>query len=495
MIIEAKFLVQSRYLRHQFSFNFLFLFVMNLWLALRDGDSTYFNGVNAYSTSMEATKVWGWSDSGSYLQMGLSQVKFGELTPDLMWTASFWPPGMSYIYALAIKVVGFEGQFIYILALITALLWSLVLSLLIKVFEEFMRWWIAIALVFAIIQTDFYYEYLVRDAVIWSDGYSAAGLLLTLIISYFGVRKTKYRYFVVAGAPLAFTIYVRGQYFSSLKLIGALTFLIWTIWLTSKVLVSFRSIKFIPHISWFKAKSLILPLTLILTVSFTACLPYLLWQKDKLGNPSWDLSGNWYWTNGAAMTFPTNWRFQNDIAGFVWEGGGGTACKVDTRSCEAINTLEINTGAPFNIYDEKGYSSRDFYEMTRSTLFSHPISWFSNKAPYFYRYWISGPAVSSPTTSNYLFAMFSAVGLGLLCFSLCLKTLRQHFLIPSLLSYIFMGLTFVPPYIAHLEVRYLVPAKLLGIVVFVGASGAFANRMVTKSIMMFNSRYSQHHES
>jgi hypothetical protein len=487
---KVKHFVKDRYSKYPFLFNFLLISVMNLWLALHDRVSTYFNGVNALSTSAEATKVWGWSDSGSYLQMGLSQAKFGDLTSELLWTASFWPPGMSYLYAYSIRIAGLNGPFILVLIFFAAFLWASVLALLLKVFQEFMKPWIAVVMVVAIIQTDLYHEYLVRDAVIWSDGHASGFLCLSIILLYLGTKSSNYAYYLAAGASIASLIYLRGQYFPLLKILGALSLFLISLWIAG-TLVSFSRLvyrfKFNRRIP---AKRLLLPLLLITITSIAACAPYLLWREDNLGDISWDLSGKWHWTNVEPFAYTSNWLIQDDIPGFIREGGAGTACKIDIGRCSEVNNIEKNTDSPFNIYDQGPYSSRDFYEMTKSTFVSHPIKWFTIKIPYFYRYWISDPAISTPTNSNYLFAIVSAVGLGLLSFSLCLKTLRQHFLIPSLLSFIYMGLTLVPPYIAHLEVRYLVPAKLLGIVVFAGASGALGNRIVAKLIMMFDSRYS-----
>ncbi len=142
--------------------------------------------------------------------------------------------------------------------------------------------------------------------------------------------------------------------------------------------------------------------------------------------------------------------------------------------------IEKSTDSPFNIYDDTPYNSRDFYEMTKSTFINHPIRWFTSKSPYLYRYWISGPAITTPGRPNYLFALFSASGIGLLAVAPFLKFLRKHFLIPSILSLLYIALTLGPPYIGHLEVRYLVAAKLLGLVVFLGVLGGLINKLMTK---------------
>lgn len=482
MFQRAKRSIWLYYSNHQLLCNFVLLFFLNLWLALHDRVSPLFYGVNALSTPAQAKQIWGGSDAGLLLQMGLSQAKFGYLTPDLLWTAGTWPPGMSYIYKFSFKIVGLDGSFILVLATITAFLWASVLSLLLKIFQEFMSWWIAAIMVITIIQTDLYHEYLVRDAVIWSDGFGAGLLTLTLIFSYLGSQKSNYYFFLASGISLAAVIYLRAQYFSLINFLGALTILVGILWLASRFLTSIWPIKSMKLNQKYISKQLFLPLLLITTVTFSACAPYLLWQKNTFGDRSWDLDGDWHWTSYAPFVYMNNWRTSTDLGGYLATGGDGTACQVDKKLCEEINRIEKNSESPFNIYDETPYNSRDYYELTKSTLMHHPFKWFAHKVPYFYRYWISGPELAAPGKSNILFALFSAAGLGMLFVLPFFKFARRNFPATAVLSIIFVGLTLLPPYIGHLEVRYLVFTKLIGIVVFVGLFGTFANYLTTKFV-------------
>jgi hypothetical protein len=474
--------LRNQYFKHPFLYNFGFLFFLNLWFSLHDRSSPIFNGVNALSTPAQAEQAWGMSDAGSYLKMGMAQAKFGDLPPDLLWAAGFWPPGMSYLHKYSINIVGSNGSFILVLATITALLWASVLSFLLKIFQKFMGWWIATAMIFAIIQTDFYHEYLVRDAIIWSDGYTSGLMCLTIIFSYLGSKNSKFFCYVASGISLAAVIYMRGQYFASLKILGAFTILIGIVLLVIRLFNSIHPSENSKSNQRYVFLKVFVPLLLTTAISLSACAPYLLWREDKFGDISWDLSGKWHWTNGEAFAYYSNWQMQKDISGFAWEGGAGTACKVDEILCRTVNRIEGSSPGAFIIYDETPFSSRDFYEMTKSTFLNHPIKWFTIKFPFFIRYWISGPALATPGPSNILFAAFSAVGLGILLVLPLFKYMRRNQLIPILLSMILVGLTLLPPYIGHLEVRYLFPAKVIGIVVFVGLFGTFANYLTKKFV-------------
>lgn len=472
--------IRLGYLRQQFWYNIVFFFSINLWFAIHDQTSTSFNGVNVFSTATNATPIWGWSDAGSYLQMGIAQAEFGRLTEDLMWTATFWPPGMSYLNAFAIKMVGLEGPFIIVLATITALLWGLVMALILKVLRAFMRTWIALLAVASVIQTDLYHQYLVRDAIIWSDGYAAAFMCLTILFSYFGYSKSKIQYFALSGFSLAGLSYIRGQYFVVVQffvvlavcLVGLnlLFFAINKLW--GFGLVRSKNLSFLRLLS--------APLLLLSITSLLVCFPYLLWQKNNVGDISWDLKGKWHWTSTDAFAAATNWNYPNQLAGFVDGGGGGTACRVDPVLCATIHTAENATATPFNIYDDQPFTAKQFSDMALKTLMQNPHKWLSVKFPYLVKYWDSRPAVSSPIQSDFPTSELSALGLLILSTLIFVKKIRENFLIVLLTTVVLIGATIGPPFWAHFEVRFLVFIKLTGLIVFFVTTAFLIDRGISK---------------
>ena len=468
------------YLRRQFLYNLVFLFSINLWFAIHDQTSTTFNGVNVLSTATNATTIWGWSDAGSYLQMGIAQAKFGHLTEDLMWTATFWPPGMSYLNAFAIKLVGLEGHFIVVLATITALLWGLVMALILNILRTFMRTWIALLTVAAVIQTDLYHQYLVRDAIIWSDGYAAAFICLTILFSYFGYSKAKIQYFALSGFSISGLAYIRGQYFFVIQF-----FVVLAVCLLGLNLLFFAFNKYSgfglarnKNLSFLKLFTA--PLLLLSTVSLLVCFPYLLWQKNHVGDIPWDLKGKWHWTSTDAFIAATNWNYPNQLAGFVDGGGGGTACRVDPVLCATINSAENATETPFSIYDDQPFSAKEFSDMALKTLMQNPHKWLSVKFPYLVRYWDSRPAVSSPTQSDFPTSELSALGLLILSALVFIKKIREKFLICLVTTAALIGATIGPPFWAHFEVRYLISIKLIGLIVFFATTAFLIDHGLSK---------------
>jgi hypothetical protein len=472
--------VKAILFRFPFAFSFGFLTVLNLWFALHDRTTPYFNGVSAIANPLQAAKAWGWSDSGSYLQMGIAQAKFGHLPPDLMWTAIFWPPGVSYLNAFAIKMVGLEGQFIFVLATITALLWGLVMALIFSILRIFMRFWIAILVMVAVIQTDLYHQYLVRDALIWSDGYAAAFICLTVLFSYKGHSNSNIKYFALSGFSLAALAYVRGQYFVVVQfsLVLAVGFLGLVL-----VLYIYNRAKLLPNflekISSFSRK-VSGPLALLSLVAILTCAPYLLWQKNHVGDISWDLKGEWHWTSTDAFAAMGNWLKAEDQAGFIAQGGGGTACKVDPQLCVMVYLAEYRDKDPFSIYDSEPYTGKEFYAMTLKTFRQHPVQWFKIKFPYLVKYWNSSPAISGPAQSDMTTSVISAIGLAILTVSLFFKRSRKHWFGPASIAVILTGATIGPPYLAHFEVRYLVAVKFIGLMVLLSTSGFGLNRGLNK---------------
>jgi hypothetical protein len=472
--------ITATFLRFPFLISFGVITVLNLWFALHDRTTPYFNGVSAIASPTQAAKAWGWSDSGSYLQMGISQAKFGHLTDDLTWTAIFWPPGMSYINAFAIKMVGLEGQFIFVLATLTALLWALVMSLMLHILQLFIRFWVAVLVVTAIIQTDLYHQYLVRDAIIWSDGYAAAFICLTILFSYLGCSNSKIRYFALTGISLAVLAYIRGQYFIVIQFFVVVTVCLLGLTLVLLALDKLRGCGLVRHKSRTFLRFVTTPFTLLSLVSILACLPYLIWQKNNVGDISWDLKGKWHWTSTDAFVGATNWYYPNRLAGFVEGGGGGTACKVDPILCATINAAENGTADPFNIYDDQPFTAKEFSDMALKTLKHHPLKWLSVKFPYLMKYWDSRPAVSSPVQSDFPTSELSLLGLLILSAFIFVKKIWKKFLIVLITTVVLIGATIGPPFWAHFEVRYLVPIKLIGLVVFFITTALLVNCGISK---------------
>ncbi len=481
-LAAAQHQIGKTFFRFPFVFSFSAFTILNLWFALHDRTTPYFNGVSAITNSRQATEAWGWSDSGSYLQMGIAQAKFGQLPENLMWTAIFWPPGMGYLNAFAIKMVGLEGQFIFVLAAVTALLWGLVMSLILQILRAFMRFWIALLVVAAVIQTDLYHQYLVRDAIIWSDGYAAAFICLTILFSYLGYSKFKVRYFALSGFSLAVLAHIRGQYFVVVQF-----FVVLIVCLLAINLMVFAFKKLwgyglgsSKNRNFFKAGTA--PLAMLSLAALLACFPYLLWQKNNVGDLPWDLKGKWHWTSTDAFAAMGNWMKTEDLAGFVRDGGGGTACKVDPPLCDSINELEKEHPSPFSIYDSEPYSAKHFSAMTLKTFRENPVKWFQVKIPYVLRYWDSRPAISGPSGSDFPTSELSALGLATLALSFFFKRARKLFLIPAFISVILIGATVGPPYLAHFEVRYLVAVKLIGLIVLASSAGFLMNLIANKTL-------------
>ena len=485
-LAAAQHQIAKTFFRFPFVFSFSAFTILNLWFALHDRTTPYFNGVSAIANSRQAAEAWGWSDSGSYLQMGIAQAKFGQLPENLMWTAIFWPPGMGYLNAFAIKMVGLEGQFIFVLAAVTALLWGLVMSLILQILRAFMRFWIALLVIAAVIQTDLYHQYLVRDAIIWSDGYAAVFICLTILFSYFGYTKFKIRYFALSGFSLAVLAHIRGQYFVVVQFFVVLAGCLLAIHVLIFVLEKIRIFAVIAKKNRNFLKLVSAPVAVISIVALFMCIPYLLWQKNNVGDISWDLKGKWHWTSTDAFAAMGNWIGEENLAGFVRDGGGGTACKVDTQLCATITASENNDPNPFSIYDSQPFTAKEFAAMTSETFRQHPVAWFKIKFPYLLKYWDSKPAITGPSQSDFPTSELSALGLVGLAISFFSKSARRYWITPAFIAVILIGATVGPPYLAHFEVRYLVAVKLIGILIIGGTVGFLLNVFTDKALRRYN---------
>jgi hypothetical protein len=176
----------------------------------------------------------------------------------------------------------------------------------------------------------------------------------------------------------------------------------------------------------------------------------------------------------------SNWRTYESQAGFVQEGGGGTACRVDPQLCTKINIVESQSPSPFNIYDSEPYSAKEFRDFGLKTLREHPVKWFTIKFPYFLKYWNSTPSIATPSGTDFPNSILSAFGLLILGATFFARTIRKLWLGPASLGVVLMGATIMPPFLAHFEVRYLVASKLVGIIIFFGALGFSLNQGLKK---------------
>lgn len=458
---------------------FVIFFGVNLWFAFSDRQGTHFQGVSVSATASQASKVWGWSDAGSYLQMGLSLTQTGGISEDLRWTLSFWPPGMATIMSIALKTVGLGGQFIvfllalncFLIAILFALVWRLIRRHLSSLFS-----FLGISLLYS---TELVRVYLLRDSVIWSDGWAASFLSLSIVlaISSIGARH-RILWIVGSGLTAGIAIYIRGQYFSMIELALWLNVFACGIYFLRKLLMFFTKRKTLSSTRVGALRQSLVGFAVWTFSLVVACAPYAVWRASTIGDIPWDTKGKLTWTSTESFAMMFNWIDPEDQAEFIREGGGGTACVINRRKCDEISKLESSQDSPFSIYDSTPVSASKYKKLTFRTLLSKPLEWAQYKFPIFLRYWFSEPTITTPGKSQPLTGLLALVGLAI---GAVLPFARRKFFelaLPISVLLVALAATFAPPFLAHFEVRYLVWPKFVGLLI----ASISLTHLITKSL-------------
>jgi hypothetical protein len=451
--------------RLRVSYVFLILLIANLFCGLRDRSEPHFLGVSLTATATQASKAWGWSDAGSYLQMALSIAKTGGISENLRWTLAFWPPGQSYIETLALKVMGVEGQFILFLLVLNAVLFALLLSLVWRFFRRCLKGLPALLAILPIYLFPLVHNYLLRDSVIWSDGWAALFLSFSVVLALnAAIAASPISWILCSGMSFGIAVYIRGQYFAVIQLALLVTIASGVLKLLARLIprASQQSPPLdVAQTSFHRPFRQLLAWTLSVLMT---CAPYVFWRASNIGDIPWDTSGRISWTSTEAFAMMGNWIPSEKQVAFIREGGGGTACVIDPNQCREILKLEYADPTPFSIYDSEPFSAREYKKFTIQTFLRNPLEWSGHKIPVLWRYWFSEPTVSSPGGNDPIASSLSLAGL-LVMFSLgCTPRFRKRFGVTGVVILLCLVGTFAPPFLAHFEVRYLIWPKLLGLI-------------------------------
>ena len=467
---------------------FVFFLIVNLWFALNDRRGPHFLGVSVTATTEQASKAWGWSDAGSYLQMGISLATTGGISENLRWTLAFWPPGQAAVSSTALKIMGINGQFILFLLVLNCLLVASLFALIWRLAQRHIGGLLSLLAILAVYSTDLVRVYLLRNSVIWSDGWTALCLSFSVVcaISAVGSRRG-FLWIIGSGFAAGLAAYVRGQYFSMIQLALGIVGLLFLLLLLRL---------FISRLSRKKNKPRTKPsafaknfggVALWTIALIMTCAPYALWRASEIGDIPWDTNGKLTWTSTEAFAMMGNWIPPSDQVAFIREGGGGAACVISRKRCEKIAKLESASPSPYNIYDQDPISAEEYRSFTFQSLKSDPFGWISYKLPIFWRYWFSEPAISSPGRSEPIIGSLSLIGLLLAIGSPFLLRSFARLFVPSCVFIVCLVATFGPPFVGHLEVRYLAWPKIVGLITM-SLSLALLLKYLSKELRMCRTR-------
>ena len=420
----------------------IFIFFLS-WTRCEVAFRTGQYGVTREMGFEQARKILGGLDAGSYMQGGLSLAEgtFRDPSNNFIW--ELWPPGMSLMNFLIIKVLGTNSSPLLIWSLIASLVTALLTYMLIgflqnqiKIFQIFGLTLIAILLISSATQ-----GWLLDQGIMYGEGLTVLGLFSSLYFMGKYLEANKPVHLAVSGIALSLAVFMRSINLAIIYLLFA-SVIILLIVKTAQVLL--------------KSKGKEITVVKVGTLSALTAVPILLMSIWMLFRSTWIPNLQFQWVTSAANSWKWYWMRDSDFKGTGWEivaGIDNWACQIDKAVCAKIYA------APDTNWDYQGLSIQ--------AIFNNPISFMVERIPNFWDYWVLNGRWLYPPQSRIPASVSLAEGILFLCIFLfalfsITRIMNRSYEIALLQLAILFG-NFLPLLIYHLEGRYFLPIKLVAV--------------------------------
>lgn len=415
------------------------------------GSSTI-HGFMLMSMSPERlAELWGAGDAGSYLTGALALVRDGTVGPEHAWILNLWPPGMVVLDAAVIAWSPLP--FAVTVALLTAVAWGLTLTLLTWRLIRTRR---AILFVVAgellVLATPPFQTWMLDEAFIYSDGFAAAALIsgLTILVLRglaYGGKALWIRDGVLAGILLAIAVYFRASNNIVPIAIGGLAIVLFVVWFIRRARRQARE-NLLRH-------SVLLGVTTLTVLALLA--PYAALTLARYGRLQPTMTDE--------VMYELQWRDPSTQPTWLADAGVPLGCTLDPELCA---DFLAEYGGPPPLSEARA--------ALVTAIVTHPIPWVMDRVSVVVKQWFRDDygvrsvvdfdedatiPVSASWNPNIPMGLFY---LGMLVATLILAirlARRGHW---ALLVIPLAAAALLAPFaIAHVEVRYLIPLKLIGL--------------------------------
>jgi hypothetical protein len=410
------------------------------WIIAPRGFATEFNYsgglLSMTSDASDIIGVFGGSDAGSYARCGI-RWHLGESMYGVG-CLPLWPPGMFFYYKLAMDTMGPNAPMVLIFVLSNSLVWGFVFLLLYKAFSVNIPKIISLLLPLLFIFLPYVREFLWGATIVMSESLSIGLFLisqLSIYLSVFGNRRLLYA--VLFGVTLSLAAYFRAQFYLFF-IIQALLILLFFL-----LMFLFRKFKYIRHVP--NKSNLGLTLILGILISMSLLMPYLLWNKYKIGEARW-FNADYYF----AYPWMKDYEY-TAIQGWILQGGGNVACKVNPTRCYEFHQRRLNNGVA-------SISAEEYKAAFMKTLMHNPFDFALTKYTYLSPYWFSGPSDSIPNNKGHGLVGILILSQLIFCFAFIFVRIKKFFT-PDILA---LNIIFISTLLGnvivfmgtHFEVRY-----------------------------------------
>jgi hypothetical protein len=398
-------------------------------------------GVTREMGFLEARKILGGLDAGSYIQGGLSLAEgtFRDTANNFIW--ELWPPGMSIFNLLFVKFFGIDSSPLLIWSLVS----SLVVAWLTYVLLGFLKnqerkiQFFGIALIVTILLSSATQGWLLDQGIMYAEGLTLFGMFVTLFFLGRYLEDKKQHYLLLAGLGLSISVFMR-----SVNLV-----IIYLLVLCIVITLIAKSLRII---SRFKGK-LIPPIRLRSLTMITA-VPIFLMATWMAFRSTWLPGSRYQWVTSAGNSWKWYWMRDSDFKETGWgivAGIDNWACQINKAVCEKIHA--------------NPETNWDYQSLSLQTIFENPIAFLTERIPNFWDYWILNGRWLYPPQSRIpasISLLEGAIYLLILVFALFLivKIWHKKIELALLQLAIILG-NLLPLFLYHLEGRYFLPIKLI----------------------------------
>jgi hypothetical protein len=405
-------------------------------------------------------QIFGFGDSGSYLKAAFNLVATGhntpQGTPEWAWVLNLWPPGMVWLDAVIIRFSPLDYG--VTIGLITALLWSTTLSLLTWPFMRAVKPALVVLLVeLVILGTSPFQSWMFDEGLFYADGLAAGSFLLGMALIANRVRSAApaqvwIRDGIYAGIAFAAAVYLRASY----QLVP---------WALAALALGIAGMIIVKRIRGLPSGDLGRQAILLVAAALTIPLlmqPYTAYLQQVRGRSQF--------VTTQELSYAAVWKSQqlDSIPQWAQDAGSTVGCDIAPAECALIHRAQA---------DGKVFTPGEFRDALSEAIVTHPIQFVGNRVSYVSEQWFADEVGSyfhqktdyktgpvSYSSSNNL-----NPGQGLLYLVLLIAAIVAAFKLAArgrwaLLIIPLMAMALLAPFaIVHVEVRYLIPLKVIGL--------------------------------
>ncbi len=398
-------------------------------------------GVTRDMGFVEARRILGGLDAGSYMQGGLSFANgtFKDPANNFVW--ELWPPGMSLLNFMFIKVFSIDRSPLIIWALVSSLIIASLTFMLISFTRNQTRriQFFGVALIVIMLLSSSTQGWLLDQGIMYAEGLTLLGLFTSLY--FFGkyFQEQKRHYLLFSGIGLSISVFMRSVNLT----------IIYLLIVCLVILLILKSLR-----AFYKSRGSINSRIRLNSIFVLTAAPVFLMGIWMTFRATWIPNSQFQWVTSAANSWKSYWMRDSDFEGTGWEivaGIDNWACQINKIVCDKIHD------SPETNWDYQGLSIQ--------TIVYNPLSFIAERSTHFWDYWILNGRWLYPPQSPIPASISMLEGvLFLLIFVMALfligKIWRSKTELALLQLVIILG-NFLPLLIYHLEGRYFLPIKLI----------------------------------